>query len=915
MWPPSIGTVRVMRLVFCSLDTLRADRLGCIGSNRGLTPNLDRIASEGALFTQCYASDIPTQPSHTAIFTGQFGVRTGIVSHFHPAAYLEEDTLWMPSLLRRHGYVTGAVDHLFAMKDWFIRGYDDYMPPPGRSRSPGSVINGMGFPWLDAHAAEQFYLFLHFWDAHIPYLPPSPFKERFSYGTAGRIDPDITDKLQGRPSYPLFKQNLYDFLEAMPNLDYIADLYDAEVAYLDHEIGRLFCHLGELDLLDDTLVVLFGDHGENMTEHDSWFDHAGLYDSVTHVPLILWAPGRIPAFETSEMVALIDVLPTVLEVLDLPEADGLDGRSLMPLIRGEVSSHREAVMLSEATWNAARGIRTPEWKFIRYLQTTIYGRDGVELYHLADDPHEQHNVADAHPEVVDRMHAQLQHWVGAQLGGRPDPMLSVIDAGLPAVARLNQVVAGLARPRHDLPAAAVAPTPGMALVPVGPVEDENDDAGQQFAPGHNGRLRGTRGVLAAAILIVAAALLGLAVNDVLLADPLSASGVVQPASAAQLNMATTGPIAAIPVHVGQMVKSGQVLATQDTSAVQAKLSADEAKLTSDQATLAQEQAGVSPAKLQQLQAAVSSAQVQLTSAQQKLATTTTTSDTDVSAAAAQVTSDQQLLAADQQAYSDDLPACVSAEPPSSCATDQRQVQVDQGNLSSAESAEQQAEAQQAADLTAARAQVSQAAAAVTSAQAALTAGDQPATPQQISTTQAQIQQDQASIVTDKSDLSKAVLVAPFSGVVASVGGTVGELATNQGVRQATSPQSVSQAQSTGIQIFPQGPQTNSDPSPTFAALVSLDSTQTQLVVQVPQADISQVHVGERTRATLPAVVGSRLTASVSAIQPTPVVQSGQTYFLVHLLTNSKTLDAAVRSDKADSHSSTPPVGFTVDVSF
>ncbi len=499
-------------------------------------------------------------------------------------------------------------------------------------------------------------------------------------------------------------------------------------------------------------------------------------------------------------------------------------------------------------------------------------------------------------------------------------MTSVIDAGLPAVARLNEVVAGLARPRHDVPAARTTATPGMALVPVGPVEDEDADAAQRFAPGHKSRLRGARGVLAGAILVAAAALLGLAVNDVLLSDPLSASGVVQPASAAELNMAATGPIAAIPVHVGEVVKAGQVLATQDTSPLEAKLSADEAKLTSDQATLAQDQAGVSPAKLQQLQAAVSSAQVDLTSAQQKLATTTTTSDAAVSAAAAQVTSDQQLLGADQQAYSDDLPACVTAEPPPSCGSDQRQVEVDQGNLSMAQSAEQQAEAQQAADLTAARSAVSQAAAEVTSAQAALTAGDQPATPQEISGVEAQIQQDEANIATDKSNLSKAVLVAPFSGVVAAVGGTVGELATNQGVRQPTSPQSVSPDQSTGIQIFPQGPQSNTSPSPTFAALVSLDSVQTQLVVQVPQTDISQVHVGERAQATLPAVAGSKLTASVSQIQPSPVVQSGETYFLVHLLINSKALEAAAHSAKksgsgSDPKAPSPPVGFTVDVSF
>ena len=97
--------VRNERRVSVSLDTLRADHLSCLGNSRGLTPNLDRIASEGALFSQAYATDIPTQPSHTAMFTGQFGVKTGIVSHFHPAAYLDEETLWLPSELRRNGYI------------------------------------------------------------------------------------------------------------------------------------------------------------------------------------------------------------------------------------------------------------------------------------------------------------------------------------------------------------------------------------------------------------------------------------------------------------------------------------------------------------------------------------------------------------------------------------------------------------------------------------------------------------------------------------------------------------------------------------------------------------------------------------------------------------------------------------------
>jgi arylsulfatase len=909
-----------MNLIFCSLDTLRADRLSCLGHSRGLTPNLDRIASEGALFSQAFATDIPTQPSHTALFTGQFGVNTGIVSHFHPASYLDEETLWLPSLMRRQGYTTGAVDHLFAMKDWFIRGYDDYMPPPGRSRSPGSVINEIGFPWIVDHADQDFFLFLHFWDAHIPYLPPSPFKERFTFRTAGRIDPLVTEKLEGRPSYPLFKQNLYDFLDSMPNLDYIADLYDAEVAYLDFEIGRLFNHLGELGLLEDTMVVLFGDHGENMTEHDAWFDHAGLYDSVVHVPLILWAPGRVPVVDSPAMVTLVDILPTVLEILGLPEADGIDGRSLMPLMRGEATVHRDVVMLSEATWQASRGVRTEEWKFIRYLQSTIYGRDGVELYNLADDPDEQDNVAERHPEVVAEMDARLHHWLAAQLAGKPDPTLSVIDAGLPAVARLNEVMSGQARPRHDVPAPAV---PGHDLVPVaafGPAEADPHDAdrGQRFAPynPHRRRLRSARGVLVGAMVVAAAFLLGVAVNDLLLSDPLSATGVVQPTTEAQLNMSATGPIASLPVHVGQLVRAGQVLASQDTTAITAKLSADRSKLAADQAMLQQQQAGTQTVQLQQLKDQVSTAQVSQITAQQKLNQTEVTTDASVAAAQAQVQADQSLLNADQQTYQDEEPQCLSATPPAACGSDQRQVQVDQGNLMSAQSGYNQALAQQQAQIGAAQSGVTQATAAVSTAQAALAVGSAPATAQEIAGTQAAIEQDNANIATDNTHLAQAVLIAPFSGVVSSINGSVGEVATSQGIRQATAPGSVSQPSSSGIQIFPQGPQNQTTPAPNYAALVSLESTQTKLVVQVPETDIHQIHTGQKAEASLPAVSGSTMSASVTQIEPTPVTQSGQTYFLVELITTARAAPAPKKGSSAPADPPAPPqVGLTVDVSF
>jgi arylsulfatase len=433
-----------MRTIFISLDTVCANRLSTLSSTRVATPNLDEIAAGSTLFTRAFASDIPTQPSHTALFTGRYGVSTGIVSHFHPPAKLGADFPWLPSVFQSRGQPTAAVDHLFAMKQWFIRGYDDYIVPPGRSRSPAGVINDLAFAWLDDHHREDFYLFLHYWDAHIPYVPPEPFRSHYTAGLMEQVDPLLEGKICSRPTYPLFKRNLYDHLDRIPSLEYIEALHYAEMAYLDHEIGRLFNHLAGLGLLEDTMIVIFGDHGEIMTEHDAWFDHAGLYDSVVHVPLMIRAPGLARPCRIDAMVELVDVMPTVLELQQIGGVAGrhtFDGRSLVPVMRGHTDSHRDVVMLSEATWQAKRGVRTSDWKYIRCWDPGVYPRSEPELYNLAADPEEQHNVATSHPAVVAELDSLLMSWLAEHLAGRPDPMVEVVKSGLPAVARLEGVIA------------------------------------------------------------------------------------------------------------------------------------------------------------------------------------------------------------------------------------------------------------------------------------------------------------------------------------------------------------------------------------------------------------------------------------------------------------------------------------------
>ena len=428
-----------MKTIFISLDTVHAGRLSALGPSKVATPYLEEFASRSAVFTSAFATDIPTQPSHTAVFTGRCGAATGIVSHFHPPAMLSESAAWLPSLYHRAGARTGAVDHLFSMKEWFIRGYDDYLVPPGRSRSPGRVINDLGFEWLDRHHGEDFFLFLHFWDAHIPYVPPEPFRSNYLAQVDCRPDSDIDQKLRGRPSYKLFKQNLYDHIGEIPNLEVIEALHHAEIAYLDYELGRLFEKLDRLGILDECTIVLFGDHGEIMTEHDAWFDHAGLYDSVVHVPLIIRSPGISPS-RIDAMVSLVDVMPTLVELDGLSTGSGMDsidGRSLTGLMSGSETEHRNQVYLSECTWQAKRGIRTRQWKYIRCWDPGIYPRLGPELYDLDSDPTEQHNVAEDRYEVVEHFDAMLESWMAGHFDRLEDPFHEVLEHGLPAVTRLK----------------------------------------------------------------------------------------------------------------------------------------------------------------------------------------------------------------------------------------------------------------------------------------------------------------------------------------------------------------------------------------------------------------------------------------------------------------------------------------------
>lgn len=437
-----------MKIILCSLDTLRADRLGCYGYDKPTTPYIDTIAAQGVLFEQAFAADIPTEVAHTGVFTGRVGLTTGVVAHGSPLSQLDKKYPWLPTILRKEGMTTAAVDNLYQLKEWFARGYRYYINSVGQKRwIDGKTVNELSFPWIEAHKDEDFFLFLHYWDPHTPYLPPAesvaPFypADRDPFDKAWRT----MEPAYNHSAYPFFKHHHYDLLGPITDAQYMNALYDAELRYLDDRLRDLDAHLQSCGIAQDTLLILFGDHGESLTEHDIYWDHCGLYDTTVRVPMIMRWPGRMEAGRrVPGLVQQVDMMPTILEAAGIDVPPELDGRSLWPSIRNHASGTREAIYLSECAWQASRGVRTRDWKLIRTVDAGPFTRPRRELYDVRADVLETHNLAHERPDVADALEAQLDAWVAESLQGRDDPMAVVLaQLGLPFRRRIEEILASV----------------------------------------------------------------------------------------------------------------------------------------------------------------------------------------------------------------------------------------------------------------------------------------------------------------------------------------------------------------------------------------------------------------------------------------------------------------------------------------
>ncbi len=425
-----------MNVVWIIVDCLRRDRLGAAGYSRLTTPHLDRLATRAVRFDQCISPHIPTQPAHTTFFSGRDVFAHQIVAQggrqeLDPAIRL------LPELLRERGFFTAAVDNIGRWIEPAFELYDEYPRWDHDGTKPwrnGEQVTARGIRLLNECRRQErpFFLFLHYWDPHTPYLPPPPF-DRMFYGGNER-DP-AHQSMEPVWQSPWFANYFREWMDGVRDLEYVRAQYDAEVAYTDLCISHVLNRLAELEMADETLLIVGADHGEELDDHGCWFDHHGLYDTNVRVPLLMRLPGRLPAGHVvSAMTSLLDVAPTILELLGLPEIaarEGLNGRSLLPLLGENSPATSDAgIYLTECTWMRKRGWRTPRWKLIRALEADIYEKPPVELYDLESDPGEQTNRADDRPEVVAELTAAMDGWIARRLRetGHPDPLVAQADA-------------------------------------------------------------------------------------------------------------------------------------------------------------------------------------------------------------------------------------------------------------------------------------------------------------------------------------------------------------------------------------------------------------------------------------------------------------------------------------------------------
>jgi arylsulfatase A-like enzyme len=386
-------------VILISIDTLRADRLGTYGCPRPTSPAIDALARESVVFERAYSHSPKTASSHMSIFTGLYPSAHGVLNWEEGGQALSPEIPTLATLLSDAGYRSAATTAggNVGRALGFQRGFDSYTQ---HDRGQSLAVAPLALADLASRSrasGRPFLMFLHTYDVHDPYMPSAAVAKLFvDPAYKGRIvsTPEAVEAAAGSSDWVALHQAYWSRVSRRNPADVqrIKDLYDAGIREMDDALAAFFARFRELGLGDDTLLVLVSDHGEEFLEHGG-ISHNSVYQEVMHVPLIIRLPGAARGgTRVATRVRLIDVMPTLLQLVGLQAPPGIQGETLVPLLFG-TGPARDRYVFSEWPRYGARALQAESWKYVQR-------RTGDELYDLTLDPGETTNVATSHASVV-----------------------------------------------------------------------------------------------------------------------------------------------------------------------------------------------------------------------------------------------------------------------------------------------------------------------------------------------------------------------------------------------------------------------------------------------------------------------------------------------------------------------------------
>ena len=462
-----------MRILYLDLDSCRPDHLGCYGYHRATSPHIDAIAREAMLFANCHTSDAPCLPSRTALYSGRFGIHTGVVGHGGTAASPKNDgalrnftdsfgSQGLARQLQRLGLHTAMISPFGQRHSahWFYAGFNEIHNSGGNGMESAGEVWPSIASWLDRRAAsDNWFLHVNFWDIHTPYRVPLSYGDPFAdaplppwlesdaeaiiarhnrlTGPHTSLDLDMYGERE-YAEYPRHPGSIRD----RAGLRRVIDGYDTGIRHVDDHIGRIVEHLRAAGVYEDTAIIISADHGENLGELGIYAEHATADSATCRIPLIVKWPGGARGVN-SKFHYNVDLAPTLMDLLDGEAQPLWDGTGFATAIRdGDAEAGRDEIVVSQCAHVCQRSVR---WENLLYVRTW---HDGFHLFpremlfDLAHDPHEQNDIAARFPDLVREGAWRLARWHDAQMLRMAknsvdvvDPLWTVIREGGPLHAR------------------------------------------------------------------------------------------------------------------------------------------------------------------------------------------------------------------------------------------------------------------------------------------------------------------------------------------------------------------------------------------------------------------------------------------------------------------------------------------------